>query len=114
MALRTLVSNASRRAGARSFAGPAAVSSDNTEAVVNSIGNGLRVGTISRGGETATITAWVDAGSRYETPQTNGVAQLFGTSAMASKAKEISALGGMVSCNTSREYVLFLFFLFFF
>lgn len=100
MALRTLVSNASRRSGVRAFAAPTA---SDPEVVVNSIGNGLRVGTISRGGDTATITAWVDAGSRYETPQTNGVAQLFGTSAIASKAAEIAALGGMVSCNTSRE-----------
>lgn len=103
MALRTLVSTASRRAGARAFGAPAAVASDSPEVVVNSTGNGLRVGTISRGGDTATITAWVDAGSRYETPQTNGVAHLFGSSAMASKASEIAALGGMVSCNTSRE-----------
>lgn len=75
--------------------------------VVSTTSTGLKIGCISRPGETATITAWVDAGSRYETPQTNGVAALFETSAIASKSSEFAALGGMVSSYTSREFIVF-------
>lgn len=36
--------------------------------------NGIRVATEDSGGSTCTIGVWIDAGSRYETPDTNGVA----------------------------------------
>lgn len=34
----------------------------------------MRVATEDWGSQTATIGIWIDAGSRYETPQNNGVA----------------------------------------
>ena len=65
-------------------------------AVVSTTGSGLKIGSVSYPGETATVTAWVDAGSRYETPQTNGVAHLMETAALKAKSAEIAALGGQV------------------
>jgi len=44
------------------------------ETRVTEIGNGLRVATENSGLPTATVGLWIDAGSRYETNQTNGVA----------------------------------------
>jgi processing peptidase subunit beta len=42
---------------------------------VTTLGNGLRVASESVvGAETATVGVWIDAGSRYETEETNGVA----------------------------------------
>jgi processing peptidase subunit beta len=110
MALRTLVSTASRRTGARAFASPSSLPDyviGAPEAVVTTTNTGLKIGCISKPGDTATITAWVDAGSRYETPETNGVAHLFETAALNSKAAEIAALGGQVSSYTSREFIVF-------
>ena len=105
MALRA-VNLASRRLGARSF-GAAATTPDYIagapEAVVTTAGNGVKIASVSTPGETATITAWVDAGSRYESPQTNGVANLFESSTMDAKKAEIAKLGGMISSYTSRE-----------
>lgn len=72
-------------------------------AVMTTTGSGLKIASITTPGETATVTAWVDAGSRYETAQTNGVANLLETAAIKSKASEIAALGGMVTSYTSRE-----------
>ena len=107
-ALRSL-SSLTTRAGVRSFGAAAAAPAlpafiaGAPEAVVTSAAGGLKIGSITTPGETATVTAWVEAGSRYETPETNGVANLFESSAIASKASEIAALGGMVSSHTSRE-----------
>lgn len=36
--------------------------------------NGMRVATEDSGLETCTVGVWIDAGSRYEKPETNGVA----------------------------------------
>ena len=44
------------------------------ETRVTEIANGLRVATENSGLPTATVGIWIDAGSRYETPQNNGVA----------------------------------------
>ena len=44
------------------------------ETRVTEIGNGLRVATENSGLPTCTVGIWIDAGSRYETTKTNGVA----------------------------------------
>jgi len=75
--------------------------------VVSTTSSGLKIGSVSYPGETATVTAWVDAGSRYETPQTNGVAHLMETAALQAKSAEIAALGGQVTGYTSREHIVF-------
>lgn len=41
---------------------------------VSTIENGIRVATEDTGTATATVGLWIDAGSRYETEENNGVA----------------------------------------
>lgn len=41
---------------------------------VTALGNGLRVASEDSGAATATVGLWIDAGSRYENEQNNGVA----------------------------------------
>lgn len=41
---------------------------------ITSLNSGLRVATEDTGAPTATIGLWIDAGSRYEAAETNGVA----------------------------------------
>lgn len=69
--------------------------------------SGLRVGSVTYPGETATVTVMVDAGSRYETAANNGVANLFQISALEGKAAEIAKLGGQFTGYTSREHIVF-------
>ncbi|OTF75612.1 hypothetical protein BLA29_012618, partial [Euroglyphus maynei] len=44
------------------------------ETKVSTISNGIRVVTEDSGIPTCTIGLWIDSGSRYETPENNGVA----------------------------------------
>jgi processing peptidase subunit beta len=44
------------------------------ETRITELNNGVRVATEDSGLKTATVGIWVDAGSRYETTQNNGVA----------------------------------------
>ena len=41
---------------------------------ISTLQNGLRVASAGGHGETATVGVWIDAGSRYETDQSNGSA----------------------------------------
>lgn len=50
------------------------VKPERTTTQISTLSNGMRVATESLGGETTTVGVWIDAGSRYEDPQTNGVA----------------------------------------
>ena len=105
MALRATL-NLVRPSATRAFGAPAAAAAaaDLTPAgYMTTTASGLRVASVTSPGETATVTAWVDAGSRYESPEKNGVANLFETAALKSKAAEIAAIGGMVTSYTSRE-----------
>jgi len=53
------------------------------------------------------VTAWINAGSRFEGAEVNGVAHVMETAALQAKSKEIAALGGMVSGYTTREHIVF-------
>lgn len=57
------------------------------ETRVTEIGNGLRVATENSGLPTCTVGIWIDAGSRYETPKTNGVAHFLEHMAFKGTAK---------------------------
>lgn len=57
--------------------------------------------------QTATVTVWVDAGSRNESEANNGVAHLLERSSMLAQSKEIAELGGMVSSYTTRDSIVF-------
>ena len=65
--------------------------------------------------ETASIGVWVDAGTRHETPEVNGVAHFLehmafkGTERRSARdiAEEIEAVGGHLNAHTSREHTAY-------
>ena len=110
-AIRRLASRTPRFTGVRAFGAQAAEIPDYVSgfplAVEKTGANGMRIASISTGGDTATVTAWVDAGSRYEAKHATGVAGLFAASAVNAKKAEIAAIGGQVTSTTSREHIVF-------
>ncbi len=79
---------------------------------VSTLANGLRVASDPIGSvESVSLGVWVGAGTRYETPEVNGVAHLLehmvfkGTRRRSAKqiAEEIEAVGGHLNAYTSRE-----------
>ncbi|KAF5480211.1 hypothetical protein F2P56_000976 [Juglans regia] len=82
------------------------------ETRVTTLPNGLRVATESNlAAHTATVGVWIDAGSRFETDETNGTAHFLehmifkGTEKRTARAleEEIENMGGHLNAYTSRE-----------
>uniref|UniRef100_A0A1J3I9W4 mitochondrial processing peptidase n=2 Tax=Noccaea caerulescens TaxID=107243 RepID=A0A1J3I9W4_NOCCA len=82
------------------------------ETRVTTLPNGLRVATESNlSAKTATVGVWIDAGSRFESDETNGTAHFLehmifkGTERRTVKAleEEIEDIGGHLNAYTSRE-----------
>lgn len=79
------------------------------------IDNGLRVVSEDSGASTATVGLWIDAGSRYETADNNGVAHFLEHMAFKGTTKrsqtdlelEIENLGAHLNAYTSREQTVF-------
>lgn len=78
--------------------------------------NGLRVATDPMDAvETLSVGAWIETGSRYESPKINGISHLLehmvfkGTRKRDARAiaEEIEAVGGHLNAHTSREYTAF-------
>lgn len=103
------------RPGARSFSSSAQWLLSYPQTQVSTLDNGLRVASEKGQGETATVGVWIDAGSRFETPETNGVAHFLehmsfkGTSkrTRVELEKEVENLGGHLNAYTSRESTVF-------
>jgi predicted Zn-dependent peptidase len=83
---------------------------------VSTLSNGLRVATLSMPGiETAAVGLSIDAGSRFETAATNGVAHMLehmvfkGTKSRSARdiAEQIEAVGGHLNAYTSRDNTVF-------
>ncbi|CAN6477264.1 unnamed protein product [Victoria cruziana] len=100
------------------YASPEPVLADHTkilsapETRVTTLSNGLRVATESNlAAKTATVGVWIDAGSRFETDETNGTAHFLehmifkGTEKRSVRAleEEIENMGGHLNAYTSRE-----------
>ncbi|KAA8529361.1 hypothetical protein F0562_033840 [Nyssa sinensis] len=100
------------------YASPHPVLSDHTailsspETRITTLPNGLRIATESNfAAKTATVGVWIDAGSRFETDDTNGVAHFLehmifkGTEKRPVRAleEEIENMGGHLNAYTSRE-----------
>ncbi|KNC81309.1 hypothetical protein SARC_06359 [Sphaeroforma arctica JP610] len=85
------------------------------ETKITTISTGLRVATECTGGETVTVSLWIDAGSRFETPETNGTAHFLehmafkGTSSRTQNGLEIEIenMGGHLNAYTSRETTVY-------
>ncbi|KVH97718.1 hypothetical protein Ccrd_000180 [Cynara cardunculus var. scolymus] len=82
------------------------------ETRITTLPNGLRVATESNlASKTATVGVWIDAGSRFETDETNGVAHFLEHMIFKGTAKrsvrhleeEIENMGGHLNAYTSRE-----------
>ncbi|XP_071686271.1 probable mitochondrial-processing peptidase subunit beta, mitochondrial [Rutidosis leptorrhynchoides] len=82
------------------------------ETRVTTLPNGLRVATESNlASQTATVGVWIDAGSRFETEENNGVAHFLehmifkGTEKRSVRGleEEIENMGGHLNAYTSRE-----------
>ncbi|KAG5099388.1 hypothetical protein JHK82_044440 [Glycine max] len=82
------------------------------ETRVTTLPNGLRVATESSlASQTATVGVWIDAGSRFETEETNGTAHFLEHMIFKGTAKrtvreleeEIENMGGHLNAYTSRE-----------
>lgn len=77
--------------------------------------NGIRVATEDNGSPTATVGIWIDAGSRYETDDNNGVAHFLEHMAFKGTNKrtqaqlelEIENMGAHLNAYTSREQTVF-------
>jgi processing peptidase subunit beta len=104
--------NRSIRSLARSFSS----SISYPETKLSTLGNGLRVASETSTGESATIAVFIDAGSRFETPENNGVAHflehmLFKGTAKRTRVQlesEIERIGAQLNAYTSREQTVYL------
>ena len=83
---------------------------------VSTLGSGLRVASETvQGSATATVGVWIDAGSRYETAENNGVAHFLEHITFKGTAKrtkqqlevEIENMGGHLNAYTSREQTVY-------
>lgn len=83
---------------------------------VTALPSGLRVASETvQGSETATVGVWIDAGSRYETAENNGVAHFLEHLAFKGTEKrtqqqlevEIENMGGHLNAYTSREQTVY-------
>jgi processing peptidase subunit beta len=80
---------------------------------VTTIDNGIRVATEDTGAPTATVGIWIDAGSRYETDENNGVAHFL--EHMAFKVKSLYKCSLYAVRNTLglREWLTYTIYLYF-
>lgn len=85
------------------------------ETKTTTLPNGLRVASETSLGETATVGVWINTGSRYETPETNGVAHFLehmlfkgtGKRSRVQLEQEVENLGAHLNAYTSREQTVF-------
>ncbi|XP_034173493.1 ubiquinol-cytochrome c reductase core protein 1 [Osmia lignaria lignaria] len=82
---------------------------------VTTLDCGMRVASEDSGSPTATVGIWIDAGSRFETDETNGVAHFMEHMAFKGTSKrsqtdlelEIENMGAQLNAYTSREQTIF-------
>uniref|UniRef100_T1JF64 Mitochondrial-processing peptidase subunit beta n=1 Tax=Strigamia maritima TaxID=126957 RepID=T1JF64_STRMM len=83
------------------------------ETTITTLSNGIRVGTETTPLPICTVGVWLDAGSRYETNRTNGVANLLEHMLFKGRQKrpqaeleaEIEAMGAYLNAYTTRELI---------
>lgn len=85
------------------------------ETRVTTLNNGLRIASENSGGNTCTVGLWIDAGSRFESDKTNGVAHFLEHMAFKGTQKrsqtqlelEIENMGAHLNAYTSREQTVY-------
>jgi len=117
MALQGRLLSRARRVCARSFASLqgefAAYQQPPTQ--VTTLSSGLRVASQYTSDETVTVGVWIDAGSRFETKESNGTAHFLEHMAFKGTKrrsrieleKEIENMGGHLNAYTSREQTVY-------
>jgi mitochondrial-processing peptidase subunit beta len=82
---------------------------------VTTLTNGFTIATETTRNQTATVGVWIDAGSRFETEENNGVAHFLEhmafkgtkTRSQIQLETEIENMGGHLNAYTSREQTVF-------
>ncbi|TEB38799.1 mitochondrial processing peptidase [Coprinellus micaceus] len=82
---------------------------------VSTLPNRLRVATDSAPGHFSSVGLYIDAGARYETPETSGVSHFLDRMAFKSTrtrsdedmSTAIHSLGGQIMCSSSRETMMY-------
>lgn len=82
---------------------------------ITTLPNGIRVATEALPGHVSGIGVYIDAGSRYETPELRGVSHIIDRLAFKSTTKRTSdqmlemleSLGGNIQCASSRESLMY-------
>ncbi|KAG6900515.1 hypothetical protein C0993_009468 [Termitomyces sp. T159_Od127] len=82
---------------------------------ITTLPNRLRVATDSTPGHFSSVGLYVDAGSRYETPETAGVSHFIDRMAFKSTttrseeamASAVQAMGGQIFCSSTRESIMY-------
>ncbi|KAG6877384.1 hypothetical protein C0992_010156 [Termitomyces sp. T32_za158] len=82
---------------------------------ITTLPNRLRVVTDSTSGHFSSVGLFVDAGSRYETPETAGVSHFIDRMAFKSTttrseeamASAVQAMGGQIFCSSTRESIMY-------
>jgi len=85
------------------------------ETKVTQLGNGMRVASEDTGIPTTTVGLWIDAGSRFENDQNNGVAHFLEHMAFKGTKKrsqtdlelEVENMGAHLNAYTSREQTVY-------
>ncbi|KAK7530836.1 Metalloenzyme, LuxS/M16 peptidase-like protein [Phyllosticta citribraziliensis] len=107
---------ASKTCAAQRFASVKAEEKDPAELdQITTLPNGIRVATEALPGHFSGIGVYVDAGSRYETPELRGVSHIIDRLAFKSTKNRSSdqmletleSLGGNISCASSRESLMY-------
>ncbi|KAG6837645.1 hypothetical protein H0H93_004921 [Arthromyces matolae] len=71
---------------------------------ITTLPNRIRVATDSTPGHFASVGLYIDAGSRYETPETAGSTATRSEEAMSSA---VQAMGGQILCSSTRESIMY-------
>ncbi|KAI8342098.1 Metalloenzyme, LuxS/M16 peptidase-like protein [Chlamydoabsidia padenii] len=107
MASKLLSNTLPRAAFGNKFVRPLATAATQTTRTTV-LPNGFTVATEEHGSTgTSTVGVWINAGSRAESPSTNGVANFLEVAALKNKAATFEKLGGGLNANTSREQTFF-------
>jgi len=105
----SLVNQGIRRSVQKALGNSARAFASGPSTSVSKLSNGVRVASEESGCATATVSVWIDSGSRYEMKTTNGVNYLAGKAALMEPGvqSEIAKLGGQVAAYTSREQTVY-------
>ncbi|PPQ83778.1 hypothetical protein CVT26_004866, partial [Gymnopilus dilepis] len=93
----------------------ATAASEHPPTQITTLPNKIRVATESTPGHFSSVGLYVDAGARYETPQTLGASHFLDRMAFKSTttrtdeqmANDIHSLGGQILCSSTRETIMY-------